>query len=512
MKRPEGLMPLYVSDGRDITKPILIVEGEKAATAAESIYSGRVACHHGGCKGWDKTDWSSIFGQEVYIYPDNDEAGRMFMQELRLYLREQQCSVYNCDPHKILPKTGDLHEAIELGIFKERYQEKNQKGESYFVYPDSDKLEEYISGHAPRGQLNVKQACKLITEVDEPDWLIEGVVERQSLVSIFGAPKSGKSFVAIDLAASVSSGKNFFNFQVKQKSSVLYVAGEGVRGIRKRCAVLNKTKSLADAPFFITDRTLRINDDNDYRELLLEIELIVKNHGQLGLLVLDTFQRVFTGNENSSEDVGAFIAKLDKIIADYECCIMIVHHTGHGNSDRARGSSVIPASLDSEFKVEKDKNSTDDEMRIKFTQTLNKDSMNSANLAFKLVDDHVVVKGKKIHSAYLEKIEFNFDDEGSKKLSFSAEMLLNRIEADNACIKDEDAKKEHTFKQLDYKNEIIGSGGKFLADSTIKNGFRDLIEANHIYDTKTKDGCSPLYQLTILRNQSEFDKSDKSDN
>jgi RecA-family ATPase len=229
-------------------------------------------------------------------------------------------------------------------------------------------------------------------------------------------------------------------------------------------------------------------------------------------LVLDTFQRVFTGNENSSEDVGAFIAKLDKIIADYECCIMIVHHTGHGNSDRARGSSVIPASLDSEFKVEKDKNSTDDEMRIKFTQTLNKDSMNSANLAFKLVDDYVIVKGKKIHSAYLEKIEFNFEDEGGKKLNFSTKMVLNRIEADNACIEDEDARKEHTFTQADYKNEIIGGRNKFFSESTIKGAFRDLINANHIYDTETKDGCSPLYQLTILRNQSEFDKSDKSDN
>ena len=514
MKRPEGYLPLYVSaeKDRDKNKPILIVEGEKAAIAAEQIYAGQVACHHGGCKGWDKTDWSSIYGRQVYIYPDNDEAGLMFMQELRLHLRKNQCSVYNCDPHKILPKTGDLHEAIELKIFKQRYEEKNQDGKSYFVYPDSDKLEEYISGHAPRGQLTVVQASKLITQVDEPDWLIEGVVERQSLVSVFGAPKSGKSFVAIDLAASVSSGINFFDFPVKQKSSVLYVAGEGVRGIRKRCAVLNKTKSLAEAPFFITDRTLRINDDNDYKELLLEIELIVNNHGNLGLLVLDTFQRVFTGNENSSEDVGAFIAKLDKIIADYECCIMIVHHTGHGNSDRARGSSVIPASLDSEFKVEKDKNAPNDEMRIKFIQTLNKDSMNSANLAFKLVDDHVVVKGKKIHSAYLEKIEFNFDDDNGKQLNASAVKLLSRIEADNACIEDKDARKEHTFKTADYKGKIKNGRGNFLADSTIKTAITDLINANHIYDTDTKDGCAPLYQLTELRNQSEFDKSDMSDN
>jgi len=151
-------------------------------------------------------------------------------------------------------------------------------------------------------------------------------------------------------------------------------------------------------------------------------------------------------------------------------------------------------------------------MRIKFIQTLNKDSMNSANLAFKLVDDHVVVKGKKIHSAYLEKIEFNFDDDNGKQLNASALKLLSRIEADNACIEDKDARKEHTFKTKDYKGKIKNGRGNFLADSTIKTAFNDLISANYIYDTGTKDGCSPLYQLTELRNQSEFDKSDKSDN
>jgi RecA-family ATPase len=64
--------------------------------------------------------------------------------------------------------------------------------------------------------------------------------------------------------------------------------------------------------------------------LIAEIEMIVASHGELNLLVLDTFQRVFSGNENSSEDVGAFISKLDKLIADYKCCVLIVHHTGHG--------------------------------------------------------------------------------------------------------------------------------------------------------------------------------------
>ena len=38
--------------------------------------------------------------------------------------------------------------------------------------------------------------------------------------------------------------------------------------------------------------------------------------------------------------------------AEYGCTILIVHHTGHSNKDRARGSSVmLYGALDAEFKV-----------------------------------------------------------------------------------------------------------------------------------------------------------------
>lgn len=455
MKRPEGLMPLYLSD-RSSEKPVLIVEGEKAAIAAEQIYAGQVACHHGGCKGWDKTDWSSIYGRQVYIYPDNDEAGLMFAEEIGQYLKSKGCNVIACQPHKDLPDTGDLHEANELNL-----------------YLSSDELEDYILGNPPerpRGAFYVEPVSRIIQQVDEPNWLIDDVIEQESLVSVFGAPKSGKSFVAIAMAASIASGNDFFGHGVKKKSSVLYVAGEGLRGIRSRCSILDDKESLADAPFYISNRTVRINDETDFTALIAEIEMIVASHGELNLLVLDTFQRVFSGNENSSEDVGAFISKLDKLIADYKCCVLIVHHTGHGNADRARGSSVIPASLDNEFKVVRDKNSPDDEMHLTFEQTLNKDSLHNTRLAFKLVDHSVTINDKKISSAYLEKIEFNFDEKD--KLSHLTKAAFMAFEAETAIRAKNQDKPEHEIylHQSDfYPNRIANGEDKKTGETTYMN-------------------------------------------
>jgi hypothetical protein len=479
MKRPEGLMPLYLSDRSD-DKPVLIVEGEKAAIAAEQIYAGQVACHHGGCKGWDKTDWSSIYGRQVYIYPDNDEAGLVFAAEIGQHLKANACNVITCQPHKDLPEKGDLHEANELNL-----------------YLSSDELEDYILGspaERPRGAFYVEPVSRIIQQVDEPNWLIDDVIEQESLVSVFGAPKSGKSFVAIAMAASIASGNEFFGHGVKKKSSVLYVAGEGLRGIRSRCSILDDRESLADAPFYISNRTVRINDDADFTALIAEIEMIVASHGELNLLVLDTFQRVFSGNENSSEDVGGFISKLDKLIADYKCCVLMVHHTGHGNADRARGSSVIPASLDNEFKVVRDKDSPDDEMNLTFEQTLNKDSLHNTRLAFKLVDHSVTINDKKISSAYLEKIEFNFDADDD--MTWKLKQVWMAFEAETAVRAAEKGVPEHEIflTQSDfYPNRVkLGEDDEgnsiYMNKDQIKYQFNQMVKKKLIYTLETIDG------------------------
>ena len=149
-------------------------------------------------------------------------------------------------------------------------------------------------------------------------------------------------------------------------------------------------------------------------------------------------------------------------------------------------------------------------MHLTFEQTLNKDSLHNTRLAFKLVDHSVTINDKKISSAYLEKIEFNFDEE-EENLSYIAQRLLSRIEADNACIEDLDKRKEHTFKIPSYYNKIKGGSDKFLSDSAIKDAKTELVEKNYIYDTKLRDGNAFLYQLTELRDKSEFDKSDNLD-
>ncbi len=48
-----------------------------------------------------------------------------------------------------------------------------------------------------------------------------------------------------------------------------------------------------------------------------------------------------------------FVAALDAFRERYGCTILLVHHTGHSDKNRARGNMALKGALDAEYRVEK---------------------------------------------------------------------------------------------------------------------------------------------------------------
>ena len=90
-KWPPAPVPLYnlpalaaFSDA-----PIIITEGEKAADAAAQLFPAHpVLTWAGGAQAVGKADLSPLAGREVWIWPDNDDAGDQAARRLVLRLRE----------------------------------------------------------------------------------------------------------------------------------------------------------------------------------------------------------------------------------------------------------------------------------------------------------------------------------------------------------------------------------------------------------------------------------------
>ena len=218
-------------------------------------------------------------------------------------------------------------------------------------------------------------ASEAIEQATPPKWVIKGIAEEDSLVGIFGPAKSGKSFVTVDMACSVATGKDYHDRRSKE-GLVLYLAGEGHRGLSRRLLaweMVNETK-LKNSKLHYSERGVQILDDLDAEMMRNEALTIQDTYGEPPkLVIVDTLARNFgPGNENSTEDMNRWIANIDRFIREeFRCCVVLVHHTGHGHLARGRGSSVLPAALDWEYSVSK--NDEELEWSLDLEQTLVKD-------------------------------------------------------------------------------------------------------------------------------------------
>lgn len=191
----------------------------------------------------------------------------------------------------------------------------------------------------------------------EIQWIIEGYVESDSLAQIFGDPGCGKSFVAIDMACSIATGTDWHGHEVKQ-GSVFYIAGEGHNGLARRFKAweLGKGVSLKGAPIYKSHRAAQLYDATEAAIVAESIKKLAEEAGCMpSMIIIDTLARNMGGDENSTEDMNAFVQHLDVYLRQpYRCCVLVVHHSGAADKDRSRGSTALRGALDAEYKVHYD--------------------------------------------------------------------------------------------------------------------------------------------------------------
>lgn len=207
----------------------------------------------------------------------------------------------------------------------------------------------------------VKRTRKLVhvRELVDPapiDWLVKGVIEHGTLCMLYGEPAAGKSFVAIDLAVHVARGEPWLGRRTK-RGGVVYVAGEGHKGYARRlqASALHHRFELGELPIYITKSAVPFGDHKAAADLIDEIlTLCALDDFEPVLIIVDTLRRNFgDGDENSSQDVGRFITSLSALQQFCNSTVVCLHHTGHGNSERERGSSVLIGDFDARYLVSK---------------------------------------------------------------------------------------------------------------------------------------------------------------
>lgn len=204
------------------------------------------------------------------------------------------------------------------------------------------------------------RASDLHGRVFNRTWVVEGLIEEQRLYEVFGRWKEGKTIAVMDMAAHACTGRTWGDRRTVE-TLVVYVAGEAVEDIEQRLAAWQLHKDItAPIPFMIRTKPVYLTQQEFAQRLYQELKAWRQEFPDMAiLLVIDTLNRNFgPGNENSVEDMGAFTNNLiDVVVRPSGCTCLVVHHTGHGDSDRGRGHSSFAGAVDGSIKVSMDKSS-----------------------------------------------------------------------------------------------------------------------------------------------------------
>lgn len=193
-----------------------------------------------------------------------------------------------------------------------------------------------------------------VESLPPPQWLVQGVLVEASLAAIYGAPESGKSFLAVDMAMAIASGMDWHGRTV-ERGGVLYIAAEGVSGFGKRMRAWKLDRGALGRVFQFhlmpDELNLAAEKDGGVRAFVQDV---IAELGPLRLIVIDTLNQTAAGaDENSAKDMGRYIASMKRLRDTTGATVVVVHHSGKDVSKGMRGSTALLGAMDTTIEVER---------------------------------------------------------------------------------------------------------------------------------------------------------------
>lgn len=184
------------------------------------------------------------------------------------------------------------------------------------------------------------------------EWLIKGILPKNSLSLFYGGSGDGKTFVVLDMMLALCQGASW-NDRKARPARVVYICAEGSGGFVSRLQAyqISHNIKLDDVPFGVIPETPNFRDMKDVKLIAEKINAF----GQADVIIIDTLAQVTPGaDENTGKDMGLALRHCDELRRLTKAAVGLVHHAGKDPNKGARGWSGLKAPLDAEFEVSKE--------------------------------------------------------------------------------------------------------------------------------------------------------------
>ena len=343
-----GSQPLLYGGERltDVASgPVFIVEGEKKVDRLRELGAAAVSADSGSSSKWLPEHADLLRGLNVVLWPDSDAPGEKYAARAADCLKDSAASL------KVVRPFGAPNGTKGRDVC-------DWHGNAEDIAALVAGAEPYIDGQ-PNGE--AASPIKILTydemlALPEACFAVEGVIVYRGKNVIFGVSNTFKSFHAVDLGCSVSTGRSYHGKAVK-KMKTFYAANEGAIGIgRKRIAAWMAYHEIPQADrrniFLIRDETI-IPNEASRNNLIASIRLLVEP-GEDFFIIFDIHRGTMNAPDKDDDAADAWIKGAEILIKEGATTLSIAH-SPYSDDARARGSSHQWGSWDGRLQSEGDK-------------------------------------------------------------------------------------------------------------------------------------------------------------
>lgn len=351
LKNNSALNPLFRLNKIKDKDLVVIVEGEKCVIALEHIGIDYVTTTMGGAKNAKKADLSPLAGKRVIIFPDNDKAGKDYMDDLISILTQMDCLIGTIDPNELmLGEKEDVADYIKkyIGQYTKEELKKDleetfslAKTNGYFDTFEKEKRQEIETGEMK--SLDIGWDC-----LGDCKWMIGGTV-----TTLCAKPGVGKTWFVHNLTYRASErGIKVANIQLEDDlnyhvSRILYsmtgitndpdeITSDDIKRIKDHQELINQLGKCIVVPEF-------------EKCSLQDVADLVKEKARLGckIIIVDSVSVAEKSPKNSWVDDQIFVNKIKFVTNVYKCRVVLVTHPKQtASSTNKDGKQVTTMSMD----------------------------------------------------------------------------------------------------------------------------------------------------------------------